>query len=194
MSHATYSRWRGTIDVPLSLAGRLRTSILRHELGELDLVYHDKLSRCVDTASAIKCSVLAEDEGPRPWRMGSEFEGHTISRASLDRARHFVRDNPCKIPTGGESFVSWATDWLLWVRNLPIGHAAVGVVTHNRNIQFLYAFQYGEFRYKLYDCDGPDFCSVHVYDQKTGAIAPWGGKSVPKGLYLIRHADTEFGT
>ena len=83
---------------------------------------------------------------------------------------------------------------MAFLGNLTYGFAAVGIVTHNRNIQYLYSLHEGEFIYKLYDVEGPGFCSVHYFDQRTGHIAPWGGKGVPRGIYLIRHGETSFGT
>ena len=166
---------------------------LQLKLGRLDMVYHDKLSRCKDTAAILRPEVLTEDEGPRPWNMGSLFEGREITEDSLTLARYYIQ-NPDAKPPGGESFHRWAYPWSFWIRTLRVGFAAVGVVTHNRNIQYLYAYQTGRFLYKTYDCNGPDFCSVHYYDQKRGHIAPWGGNRVPRGIYLIRHGETEFGT
>jgi broad specificity phosphatase PhoE len=186
-------RWRGTLDVPLTKQGMKQAFDLQLKLGRLDMIYHDKLSRCRDTAAILRPEVLTEDEGPRPWNMGSLFEGREINKNSLTLARYYIQ-NPKGKPPGGEAFCTWFSHWLGWIQALKVGFAAVGVVTHNRNIQYLYARQTGNFLYKVYDCDGPDFCSVHYYDPKRKHIAPWGGSGVPRGIYLIRHGATSWGT
>ena len=186
-------RWRGTIDVPLSVRGIVHSWEKLRGLN-LDLVYHDHLSRCRDTANMICANVFVEDEGPRPWKMGSLFEGREIDEDSLQMARWYIKENIDAVPPGGEKFRRWIEDWMFWIKFLEIGHSAVGIVTHNRNIQYLYSIFNGRFEYKLYDCRGPDFNSVHYYDRHTGSIAPWGRNDIPKGIYLIRHGETEWGT
>lgn len=185
-------RWRGTIDVPLDSVGKTQAVNLGYEMGDLDIVYHDHLSRCKDTAYRLPAFVRESTDGPRPWRMGHLFDGRPITEESLNLARYYIVNNLAAVPPGGESFARWAFHWRTWIDSLKCGYAAVGVVTHNRNIQFLYACQYGPFHYPIYDVSGPDFCTVHVYDR--GHIAPWGGVNVPRGIYLIRHGRTSFGT
>jgi len=181
-------RWRGMIDVPLTENGERQAESIGIDL---DAVYHDRLQRCVDTASRITANVQFVADGPLPWDMGELFEGREITEDSLNLARYYIQ-NPHGKPPRGETFHTWRTRWMGWLQSLEIGFAAVGIVTHNRNIQYLYSLYKGEFHYKMYDVDGPDFCTVHVYDR--GHIAPWGWGHVPKGLYLIRHGETEFGT
>jgi len=164
------------------------------KLGGLDAIYHDGLSRCRDTAMLLHPNVLVEDEGPGPWNMGNLFEGRPITEDSLRMARWYIQGNQYGQPPGGETFAKWQDRWLRFMLSLTFGWAAVGVVTHNRNIQYLYSLHEGEFIYKFYDVDGPGFCSVHYFDQRTGLIAPWGGKWVPRGIYLIRHGETSWGT
>ena len=182
-------RWRGTIDVPLTDRGKRQAANLAGL--ELDAIYYDHLSRCRDTASLIGANVYFESSGPRPWNMGELFDGREITDDSLKLARYYIL-NPLAKPPKGEPFDRWAAWWLSWINGLKTGFGAVGVVTHNRNIQYLYSLHSDKFVYKLYDCDGPDFCTVHVYNM--GHIAPWGGKGAPKGVYLIRHGETSFGT
>jgi broad specificity phosphatase PhoE len=187
-------RWRGFKDVPLSLNGEVRASLGLRKLS-LDIIYHDHLVRCAETARRIEAPVLVEDPGPRPWNMGELFEGRPIDENTLGMARWYIIGNPYGTPPRGEPFATWSNRWESWIKSLRVGFAHAGVVTHNRNIQYLYAVQYGEFFYQMYDCDGPDFCTVHVYDQRTGAIAPWGGERTVHGyIYIIRHGDTEWGT
>jgi broad specificity phosphatase PhoE len=188
-------RWRGFKDVDLSLTGRVRSTLvgtrLRHA-GGFDIIYHDHLSRCYDTARLIEAPVLAEDRHAGPWNMGQLFEGRPINEDSLRMARWYIVGNQDAVPPGGEPFKIWSRRWYRWVKNVEFGFAAAAAVTHNRNIQYLYAMQGGEFDYSVYDCHGPDFCTVHVFNQRTGEIAPWGGRNLPAGfLYLIRHGDTE---
>jgi broad specificity phosphatase PhoE len=163
-------------------------------MGPLDIVYHDSLERCRNTAKALNPEILHEDDQAGPWNMGPEFEGKAITDASLDNCRFYVR-NAGIDPPGGEAFYLWYTLWMRWLNSLEYGYAAVGVVTHNRNIQAVYSTdRWGFFRPHMYDVVGPDYCTVHVYDQHTGEIAPWGGNDVPRGIYLIRHGETDFGT
>jgi len=162
-------------------------------MGRLDAIYHDSLSRCADTALLLKPNVLFEAPEAGPWNMGELFEGREITEDSLNLARYYVENNLAK-PPRGEQFATYYDRWMCFLVNLKHGHSAVGIVTHNRNIQTVYASQYGRFEYQMYDCDGPGFCSVHYYDQRTGLIAPWGGKNVPNGIYLIRHGETSWGT
>lgn len=185
-------RWRGMKDVPLTYNGIASSIRLGADL-ELDAIYHDRLERCRDTAELMIPNVTFPADGPLPWDMGHLFEGQEINEESIELARHYVQ-NPDVLPPGGEKFLDWSLRWYFWIRNLRFGFASVGVVTHNRNIQYLYAIQHGSFKYHMYDCHGPDFCSVHVYDQRHGWIEPWGGKNVPRGLYLIRHGETSYGT
>jgi broad specificity phosphatase PhoE len=184
-------RWRGFKDVPLTEEAEFDIELLRADLGKLDAIYHDRLHRCRDTAYLLDPEVCFEDPGPEPWNMGQMFEGREITEVSLDLAKYYVR-NPYARPPGGETFAVWAFRWKSWIESLNPGYAAVGVVTHNRNIQYLYSLYEGKFCPHLYDVDGPDFCTVHVY--RDGHIAPWGGKHVPNGIYLIRHGETEYGT
>jgi len=184
-------RWRGTLDVPLTENGVNQALELSLRMERLDAIYCDKLSRCVQTAAAQAPNVMFDAEEAGPWRMGHLFEGREITEDSLDLARYYI-SKPYALPPGGEPFCEWSNRWMNWLRNLKTGFAAVGIVTHNRNIQYLYASQHGHFVYKMYDVHGPDFCSVHVYSE--GLCAPWGGKNVPRGLYLIRHGETNFGT
>lgn len=141
----------------------------------------------------IRCQISRQDDGSGPWNMGWLFEGHSITEESLDMARVYIR-YANNIPPGGESFRRWSMRWMEWLECLQIGFASVGIVTHNRNIQYLYSIHGGHFEYKLYDCDGPGFNSVHYYNRDLGLIAPWNGRGTPNGLYLLRHGETEWGT
>jgi len=181
-------RWRGMIDVPLTEEGRRQAKSISIDL---DAVYHDRLQRCVDTAKSIKSNVQFESDGPLPWDMGELFEGREITEDSLHLARYYIQ-NPHGHPPRGETFHTWTERWMGWLQNLKLGFAAVGIVTHNRNIQYLYSLYKGKFHYNMYDVNGPNFCTVHFYD--NGNIAPWGGVGTPNGIYLIRHGETEFGT
>jgi len=156
------------------------------------MVSYDHLSRCIDTAKMIKANVFHQDDGSGPWAMGYLFEGHEINEDSIGMARWYITGNPDGIPPGGESFRRWSERWMEWLNGLQIGHAAVGIVTHNRNIQAVYASEGWRFHYPIYDCEGPAFLSVHVLQDRH--IAPWGGKHMPPGLYLIRHGQTSWGT
>ena len=186
-------RWRGTIDVPptedglkdaMRLGGRLR----------LGVIYHDSLSRCRRTAVAMSPYSTVETDGPRPWKMGPLFEGHEITPESIINSQWQV-ENPWIFPLGGEQFGRWLWDWKEWISMVDMDRLLVrerkGVVTHNRNIQALYSRHSDTFYPKLYNAVGPSPLTVHVYSK--GHIAPWNGKDVP-GLYLIRHAPTEWGT
>lgn len=185
-------RWRGAIDVPPTQEGLMEAWKLGSRL-HLDAIYHDNLSRCDLTASAMRPNVLFEAEGPGPWNMGELFEGREITPDSLQLAAYYVQNsNGC--PPRGETFREYYDRWMGWLRNLKIGYATVGVVTHNRNIQTVYAQQYGKFCYQMYDCHGPDFLSVHYYDRHSNRIAPWGGNALPRGIYLVRHCETAWGT
>ncbi len=183
-------RWRGMIDVPPTHEGLVQAAQLGHSL-PLDYIYHDHLSRCAETAYALDPEVTVETAGPRPWHMGPDFEGKEITEESLDRCRYLVKIE--YRPFGGESFGGWYCDWTSWLDSIeqqPI--RKVGIVTHNRNIQALYSRHNGVFYPHLYDVDGPSFLTVHVYSK--GHIAPWNGKAVPPGIYILRHCETEWGT
>jgi broad specificity phosphatase PhoE len=161
--------------------------------GGFDFVYHDGLQRCYQTAIRL-CSQARKDFGPRPWNMGPEFQGKPITKDSLARARDYITTNHGSHPPGGESFNDWYGDWMTFLAVQEYAHFGkkVGIVTHNRNIQTVYSIQGGQFSYKLYDCEGPGFLSVHVVDR--GEIAPWNEKEIRPGIYLIRHAATSWGT
>jgi len=180
------------IDVPLNEDGTDQAFYFGKRL-PLNIVYCDHLKRCKETASYLsQISIISS--GPLPWRMGPNFEGKPITEDSLQMARRYIME-PCITPLGGEAFHYWYTRWIEWVRDLDRicpANKRVGVVTHNRNIQALYATgPDGRFNYEKYDCAGPDFCSAHLYHK--GYIAPWNGNLV-NGLYMIRHSETEFGT
>lgn len=184
-------RWRGWIDVPLNEDGISQATGLYWTLGRLDRIYTDPLSRCRRTAEILDPEQIEVTNESGPWNMGSSFEGEEITEESLDLCRYYVRrlDVP---PPYGDTFREWYEPWVDWINCLKVGYAAVGIVTHNRNIQALYATHDGIFYPHLYDVVGPDYCTVHVYDR--GQIEPWGGKDVPRGIYLIRHGETDFGT
>lgn len=188
----TVRRWRGTIDVDPTYEGLVKAWKLGDKL-HFDAIYHDHLSRCDLTASAMRPRVMFEAEEAGPWNMGNLFEGREITEDSLKLASHYVT-NPHVCPPGGEPFQVYYERWMGWLRDLRVGFATVGIVTHNRNIQTVYAQQYGKFKYQMYDCHGPEFLSVHYYDRSANRIAPWGGNSIPRGIYLIRHCDTSWGT
>lgn len=186
-------RWRGTINVPPTNEGLAKSWNLGSRL-QLDAIYHDSLSRCDLTASALRPNVLFEAPEAGPWNMGELFEGREITEDSLKLAAYYV-NNPYGCPPKGEPFHDYYYRWMSWIRELKIGFAAVGVVTHNRNIQTVYAQQYdGKFKYHMYDCHGPEFLSVHYFDRRRNVIEPWGGNAMPLGLYLVRHCDTSWGT
>lgn len=126
--------------------------------------------------------------------MGELFEGREIMEDSLKMAKWFIYGNSDGKPPRGETFNTWRDRWMWWLATLKYGFSAIGIVTHNRNIQYLYALHRGKFVPHMYDVHGPDFCSVHYYDRRTGEIAPWGGNNIVNGLYLIRHGETFFGT
>ena len=181
-------RWRGSIDVPLTYEGYAEATNIYLPLS---VVYHDSLSRCRDTAECLAPDMMIESRGPRPWRMGTQFEGKEITEESIRHAQCLV-SNPWDCPYDGEPFGRWYEMWLAWISRVQHGGKAIGVVTHNRNIQALYATHEGGLVPRLYNVDGPGFLTVHVYDR--GHIAPWGGRWVPPGIYLIRHGETSFGT
>lgn len=183
-------RWRGNLDIPLTDQARIDSKALGKRL-RLDIIYHDVLSRCKDTARYLNPKeYLVQDSGPRPWSMGWQFEGKEITDESLAHAESLVK-HPFDAPMGGECFSSWYEHWIQWINGLR-QDKAIGVVTHNRNIQALYSTHNGKFFYNLYNVIGPDFLSVHYY--KDGSVAPWGEVGVPTGIYLIRHGETEYGT
>lgn len=188
-------RWRGTIDVPLTDRGREEAEKLGNRLasvGGLWEVYHDGLSRCQDTARALG-RLLTLDVCCGPWRMGPTFEGQEITEDSLAASRLYV-NHPGWVPPGGESFGAWYLPWMTWLDAVEhqAGIDPVGVVTHNRNIQAVYATSGGVFRPRLYDVPGPDFLSVHYY--RGGKLTPWNGYSLDPGIFLIRHGETGWGT
>ncbi len=187
-------RWRGTLDVPLTTQG-LQDSIW---LGldfpdDFDLIIHDDLSRCRDTAMSIPSKRRIQNSlGPRPWHMGPFFEGEPVDYLSISNAQLLIATD--MTPTGGEKFSEWLEDWMTFIHVMDYSYPndRVAVVTHNRNIQTLYSMHNGEFNQKLYDVEGPGFLTVHAYNR--GNIEPWGGVGFPPGLYLIRHAETAWGT
>lgn len=185
-------RWRGTIDVPPTKKGLADALNLGPKLN-LDAIYHDNLSRCRLTALALCPNALFEAPEAGPWNMGELFEGREITPDSLNLATYYVT-NPHARPPKGEPFQVYYDRWMGWLRDLKIGFATVGIVTHNRNIQTVYAQQYGKFCYQMYDCHGPDFLSMHYFDRAANRIAPWGGNATPRGIYLIRHGETSWGT
>ena len=188
-------RWRGEIDVPLTAAGLGTAYALGAKLSEaggLSLCFHDWLSRCRNTAEAV-CSETIESHGPRPWRMGPAFEGHPITRLSINYAQ-FLAEHPEATPQGGEPFGRWYAEWMEWLSgdSLPVEYGAkLGIVTHNRNLQAISSTVNGHFDAGLYNCDGPGFCTVHFY--KDGKLMPWNEKTLMPGVYLIRHGETSFG-
>lgn len=178
--------------MPVTKEGRRLASHVGWQLrkaGGLDICYHDWLSRCRDTAVEMGCPT-EEVTGPRPWRMGLSFEGHPVTRGSINFAQFMVVYDYL-IPQGGESFGAWFKEWTTWL-NSRLSSARVGVVTHNRNIQAVYATVGGVFFPELYDSGGPQFCTVHHYN--GSGIQPWDGKELTQGVYLIRHAETTWGT
>lgn len=185
-------KWRGTLDVPPTEDG-LWSALKLMPLLWLDMVYHDNLSRCRRTAEVLVADKdrRHQTNGSRPWNMGPVFEGQEITEASLNRCRHLV-NTPTAMPYQGESFGRWYSDWMEWIWKIEPANKRIGVITHNRNIQALYATHNYIFYPHLYDTKGPAFLTVHVY--QNGHIAPWNGLVVPDGVYIIRHAETSYGT
>ena len=184
-------RWRGTINVPPTTAGLAKAAILSDRL-RLPIIYTDHLDRCRRTAQHLYPGVTGVDDGCGPWHMGPEFEGQEITPVSLAKAQFYSSQAQFVAPDGGESFFAWSTRWTEFIDDLDRPSLPTGVVTHNRNIQYLYSRHNGRFYPKLYDVTGPDFLSVHVY--QDGYIAPWDGRTMVNCLYLIRHANTSWGT
>ncbi len=187
-------RWRGTLDVPLTRDGHTGAVWLGLDFPEdFDLVIHDDLSRCRDTARVLYSDrYLQNSIGPRPWHMGPMFEGKPITELSISNAQLMIATD--MTPTGGEKFSEWLDDWMTFIHVMDYSYPneRVAVVTHNRNIQTLYSMHNGEFNQKLYDVPGPSFLTVHVYNR--GHIEPWGEVGFPPGLYIIRHGETAWGT
>jgi broad specificity phosphatase PhoE len=186
-------RWRGEIDVPLTVNGRSAAywlGMMLDDAGGLTMCYHDWLSRCRDTAKGV-CPITALDNGPRPWRMGKGFEGRPITHSSIQWAQWMVEHPAVSLDPTGEPWGTWYRAWMEWLAKVPCD-GKIGVVTHNRSIQALYATTPTGFDPKLYNVDGPGFCTVHVYRQ--GQIAAWDGGTLTNGLYLIRHGETFWGT
>jgi broad specificity phosphatase PhoE len=183
-------RWRGYVDVPITSGGKVKTERLGHRL-RLDIVYHDALSRCRDTANLLHPTTTVETDGPRPWRMGPQFEGRPITPEGIRHAQ-FLAVHPDMCPIHGEPFGTWYEHWTKWIDQLDSNGLRVGVITHNRNIQALYSRRDGEFDPELYNRVGPGPLSVHTFS--GGIVAPWDELSVPPGVYLVRHAETSFGT
>ena len=190
-------RWRGTLDVPLTRDGEIGAKWLALDFPEpFDMVIHDDLSRCKYTALALfSHRFLQNSLGPRPWKMSPGFEGELVTEESIALAQLYVKFD--WVDGDGERFSEWYEDWMtfihVWNRSYP--YDRVAVVTHNRNIQALYAtlpVPGLPFSRSLYDAEGPGFLSVHYY--KDGHIAPWTERAFPPGLYLIRHGETAFGT
>lgn len=187
-------KWRGELDVPLNEAGVEQVRALGKARGRLRgevTCFHDWLSRCRDTALAVSFRRVVS-RGPRPWRMGPGFEGWPITGESIRHAQYLV-EHPNVVPTGGECFYAWYDSWMNWVEWLHYANlGARCVVTHNRNIQALYATVEGKFRPELYNVDGPSYCSLHSYS--NGAIRPVDDDFMPwGGVLLIRHGETDFG-
>jgi broad specificity phosphatase PhoE len=195
-SEGPVRRWRGSIDVPPTEEGLAEARVLGDDLwraGGLDVVGHDGLSRCKKTAKHLGFE-KKKHFGARPWNMGPGFEGKEITPESLESAKWFWREHPYVEPAGGESFMDWYDDWMLFleVQDNRARYNKIGIVTHNRNIQAVYATGPKGLHGPIYDQDGPDFLTVHVYSR--GHIAPWNGQRTASGVYLIRHCATEWGT
>jgi broad specificity phosphatase PhoE len=186
-------RWRGEIDVPLTEAGHEQAESLDAAIeraGGFDVVYHDWLSRSRETAQTI-CDTCVETHGPRPWRMGPNFEGWPITDWNLRWAEWYVR-HPGVEPPAGESWGHWYRGWMDWLATFKDTDHIVGVVTHNRNIQAVIASPNGQFNEPLYNVVGPDYCTVYRWDGRQATR--WLGERLQPGVYLIRHGETEFGT
>jgi broad specificity phosphatase PhoE len=169
----------------------MRLGLDLRNLGRFDKVYHDGFQRSLVTARNLGCSDVKKHFGPRPWHMGPTFEGKEITEQSIERVRSYIDSG--LPPPKGETFYEWYSEWMTFldVQGHPPVDKKIGIVTHNRNIQAVYATHRGRFHYPVYDCIGPDFLTIHVYQQ--GHIAPWNGKTLTNGIYLIRHGETEFG-
>lgn len=190
-------RWRGTINVP-PVPERVDEATKLAKPLNLDECYHDGLERCAATARAItrldRQDAILTADGPSPWNMGHTFQGKEITPSSILRAQDYATRKMFSCPPDGESFVDWSLRWHRFVRivDMLAEDIRIGVVTHNRNIQYLYSIHGEQFYPKLYDVVGPDFLSVHVYH--NGMIAPWIGNSSVSGLFITRHVETSWGT
>jgi broad specificity phosphatase PhoE len=124
--------------------------------------------------------------------MGKQFEGNPITSQSLLWSQWYVRHPFIAPEHGGEPWQKWYDEWMHFLAHIDHTGSKIGVVTHNRNIQAVYATVDGKFQERLYNVSGPNFCTVHVY--REGHAEPWDGKELKPGIYLIRHGETAWGT
>lgn len=213
---AREEKFRASVDIPLNAEGKAEAEAQAKQLASLggfDEIYHDNQKRTKETAGAFKRAMpkaVLRTTGVRSQSQAlGQFEGQPVTPETLAAMQDMV-ENPDKRPGPGgpestrkpETFNEFLQRYLPLVDEL---HAkaqkegkAIALITHNRNIiteDARLAKQGEEGRGRSVDPEvmrgkGPETGSVNkVIDHAT---EDWTGKPIDPGLYLIRHAQTDW--
>ncbi len=210
-------RFRASIDIPATPEGLAEFRPIAEKLaahGGLDEIYHDDQQRTIETAKVLQevmPGATLHDVGTAGQSQAlGKWEGQPVDEKALATMRHLV-ENPDVVPSDrspdstrdGESFNQYLDRFLPLVdalkKKAEAEGKAIGLVTHNRNIQTINARLAEAGAKNLYgkrvdesvmDQPGPEVGTVNkVIDHAT---EDWSEKKITPGLYLIRHARTAF--
>jgi broad specificity phosphatase PhoE len=186
------SRFRGSIDVPLTRKGYCDAVDLGFAFQRVDVICHDWQQRTIDTARCLKIAhpnARSEIHPVTSQRLGF-LEGQEVNEETLKTMQYFV-DHPGEVPAEGlnplsrepQSFSEWLREWF-WIfddlkRAAEYREARTIIVTHNRNIQALIAREGNNINKKLFDAVGPKPCEIYHFGEY---------------LSTVRHAETSWGT
>jgi broad specificity phosphatase PhoE len=173
--------------------------------GGFDVIYHDNQWRTFLTA-LVYSAIMPEAKIANVGMCGQsqalgELEGQPVNEDTIARMQHFIV-NPNERPPGrsscstrdGETFTEYRTRWLDLVEDLN-DEASVGkrvaIITHNRNIHMLDSLgPGGEVDLHLMNAPGPAPNTIHRLE--GAGVKEWNGSWIKEGVYLIRHAETEW--
>ncbi len=187
------SRFRGSIDVPLTRAGYHHALDVGFDIAHVDVIVHDWQKRTTDTARCIKVAhpmALLEIQPVSSQRLGW-IEGMEVNEETLTIMRSLVQ-NENEIPGCGmhsgsrldpQCFSDWLRQWFWTFDDLNRWawdrEQYTLIVTHNRNIQALLSREYDTVNHQDFDVPGPEPCEI-VHCSKYVSV--------------IRHAETDWGT
>jgi broad specificity phosphatase PhoE len=180
------SRFRGSIDVPLTRQGYHDALDVGFRLPTVDVLIHDWQQRTRETARCIQIAhplARMEQQHVTSQRLGW-LEGETINNATLMCMRYYI-DNPSEVPSPGEAqcFGEWLREWFILLDQIrdeaENKKKHYVIVTHNRNLQAVRSREGMSIDKSKFDDPGPAPCEILF---------------ISRYLSAIRHAETDWGT
>lgn len=183
------SRFRGSIDVPLTRQGYHDALDAGFALPRVDVIIHDWQQRTRETARCIQIAhplAKMEQQHVTSQRIGW-LEGKTVNSSTLSDMKFYV-DNPSVVPIPGKGeppqcFAEWLREWFILLDQIREEAESrkkhYVIVTHNRNLQAVMSRDGMSIDKNRFDNPGPDPCEI-VY--------------ISDYLSAVRHGETDWGT